>query len=41
MAYLMGIDIGGTVAKAAIYDMEGREVAVHRSEEHTSELQSR
>ncbi len=29
MAYLMGIDIGGTVAKAAIYDMEGREVAVH------------
>ena len=25
----MGIDIGGTVIKAAIYDMEGREVAVH------------
>ena len=29
MAYLMGIDIGGTVVKAAIYDMDGREVAVH------------
>ena len=29
MAYLMGIDIGGTVVKAAIYDMSGREIAVH------------
>ena len=29
MAYLMGIDIGGTVVKAAIYDLEGKEVAVH------------
>ena len=29
MAYLMGIDIGGTVAKAAIYDMNGAEVSVH------------
>ena len=29
MAYLMGIDIGGTMVKAAIYDMEGNEVAVH------------
>lgn len=29
MTYLMGIDIGGTMVKAAIYDMEGNEVAVH------------
>ena len=29
MAYLMGIDIGGTMVKAAIYDMAGNEVAVH------------
>ena len=26
MTYLMGIDIGGTMVKAAIYDMEGNEV---------------
>ena len=29
MAYFMGIDIGGTVVKAAIYDMDGKEVSVH------------
>ena len=29
MAYLMGIDIGGTMVKAAIYDMDGKEIAVH------------
>ena len=28
MKYLMGIDIGGTMVKAAIYDMNGKEVAV-------------
>ena len=29
MKYLMGIDIGGTLVKAAIYDMDGNEVAIH------------
>ena len=28
MKYLLGIDNGGTVTKAAIYDYEGRELAV-------------
>ena len=27
MSYLMGVDIGGTIVKAAIYDMEGNEMA--------------
>ena len=29
MKYLMGIDIGGTMVKAAIYDMGGKEISVH------------
>lgn len=29
MKYLMGIDMGGTVVKTAIFDLEGREVAVY------------
>lgn len=36
MTYLMGIDIGGTMVKAAIYDMEGNEVAVHGEKLHIS-----
>lgn len=29
MRYLMGVDVGGSVAKAAIYDMDGREIGCH------------
>ena len=36
MAYLMGIDIGGTMVKAAIYDMDGNEIAVHGEKLHIS-----
>ena len=28
MTYLMGIDNGGTMTKAALFDVEGREIAV-------------
>ncbi|MCF0145028.1 MAG: carbohydrate kinase, partial [Eubacterium sp.] len=28
MSYLMGIDIGGTVVKAAVYDLAGKEISV-------------
>ena len=27
MTYLMGIDNGGTMTKAALFDVEGREIA--------------
>ena len=37
MAYFNGVfDIGGTMVKAAIYDMDGNEIAVHGEKLHIS-----